>query len=157
MLATIDTLKPPSYDYLLGTKAALGDPAKAAAISDFTRRLIKAANWQKTHRSQWVTDYYVNVQHQAPAAAQQILAAGGTVNFVPLNASVQSALQDVVKLMAGAGAVPASYSVAPLFDPTISQRYDNILKEVPKVAETRLGTDRGVLMVPAPPRAASAN
>jgi sulfonate transport system substrate-binding protein len=132
VLAIIDTLKPPSYDYLLGTKAALGDPAKAAAISDLTRRLIKAANWQKTHRSQWITDYYVTVQHQAPAAARQILAAGGTANYVPLNTTVQSALQDVVKLMAGAGALGASYSVAPLFDRNVSQRYDNILKEVPQ-------------------------
>ena len=134
VLATIDTLKPPSYDYLLGTKAALADPVKAATISDFTRRLIKAANWQKTHPSQWITDYYVDVEHQAPAAAKQILAAGGTVNFVPLNASVQSALQQVVDLMAGAGAVPASYSVAPLFDQAVSQRYDNILKGVPQRA-----------------------
>jgi sulfonate transport system substrate-binding protein len=132
VLATIDTLKPPSYDYLLGSKAALSDPAKAAAISDLTRRLIKAANWQKTHRNQWIADYYVNVQHQTPAVAKQILAAGGTVNFVPLNASVQSALQDVVNLMAGAGALHAPYSVAPLFDQTVSQRYNNILKAVPQ-------------------------
>jgi sulfonate transport system substrate-binding protein len=134
VLATVDTVKPASYDYVLGTKAALGDPAKAAAISDFTRRLIRASNWQKTHRSQWVTDYYVNVQHQAPAAATQILAAGGTANYVPVNALVQSALQDVVKLMAGAGALPASFSVAPLFDPAVSQRYNNVLNEVPQNA-----------------------
>jgi sulfonate transport system substrate-binding protein len=134
VLATIDTLKPPSYDYLLGTKAALGDPVKEAAIGDFTHRLIKAANWQKTHRNQWITDYYINVQHQTPTVAKQILAAGGTVNFVPLNATVQSALQDVVNLMAGAGAVHASYSVAPLFDQSESQRYNNILKEVPQSA-----------------------
>ncbi len=134
VLATTDTVRPPSYGYILGTTAALANPAKAGAISDFTRRLIRASNWQKTHRSQWVTDYYVTVQHQTPDAARRILAAGGTLKYVPLTGSVQSALQDVVKLMAGAGAQQGSYNVGPLFDPTVSQRYNKILTEVPQSA-----------------------
>src|SRR5580704_1535998 len=73
VLANVDTVTPPSYGYLLGTTAALASPAKLAAIDDLTKRLIRAANWQKTHQSQWVTDYYVNVEHQTPAAAKLIL------------------------------------------------------------------------------------
>jgi sulfonate transport system substrate-binding protein len=130
VLATVDSVKPASYTYLLGTKAALADPAKLTAIDDFTQRLIKAWAWEKTHQSQWVTDYYVNVEHQTPAAAKLILAAGGTEQYVPITASVQSALQNVVNLMAGAGAYPKTYSVAPLFSPAESQRYNAILKEV---------------------------
>ncbi len=60
VLATIDTVTPASYTYVLGTTAALANPAKLAAISDLTKRLIQAANWEKSHQSQWVTDYYVN-------------------------------------------------------------------------------------------------
>jgi sulfonate transport system substrate-binding protein len=131
VLATIDTTKPASYLYVLATTAALGDPAKLAAISDLTKRLISASNWQKSHQSEWVTDYYVDVQHQTPAAAKQILAAGGTQNYVQITAAVQAALQNVVNLLAQAGASPNAYSVAPLFDATQTQRYNNILTEVP--------------------------
>jgi sulfonate transport system substrate-binding protein len=130
VLATVDSVKPASYTYLLGTTAALADPAKLTAIDDFTQRLIKAWAWEKSHQSQWVTDYYVNVEHQTPAAAKLILAAGGTEQYVPINGDVQGALQNVVDLMAGAGAFPKAFSVAPLFSPVESQRYNGILKEV---------------------------
>jgi sulfonate transport system substrate-binding protein len=132
VLATVQSVQPPSYGYLLGTTTALASPAKRAAISDFTRRLITADNWVKSHRAQFTTDYYVDVQHQTPAAAKQILAAGGTSNYVPITASVQSALQNVVTLLASAGALTHRYSVAPLFSQTESTRYNTILKEVPK-------------------------
>jgi sulfonate transport system substrate-binding protein len=132
VLASIKTVSPPSYGYILGTTAALGNPAKLKTIDDFTQRLIKAENWKKSHLSQWITDYYVDVEHQTPAAAKRILAAGGTVNYEPLNAGVQTALQGVVSLMAGAGAWPSGFSVAPLYSAAGSQRYDAILKEVPQ-------------------------
>jgi sulfonate transport system substrate-binding protein len=132
VLATNDTVTPLSYDYLLGTTAALANPGKLAAIEDLTRRLIKAENWEKTHLNQWVTDYYVNVEHQTQAVAKLILAAGGTANYVPINGAVQSALQNVVTLMAGAGAIPGAYSVASLFNAAEAQRYNTILKEEPQ-------------------------
>jgi sulfonate transport system substrate-binding protein len=132
VLANVDTVTPPSYGYLLGTTSALANPAKLTAIDDFTKRLVKAWSWEQSHQGQWVTDYYVNVEHQTPAAAKLILAAGGSENHVPINASVQAALQGVVNLMAGAGAWPSVFSVAPLFSATESQRYDAILKEVPQ-------------------------
>jgi sulfonate transport system substrate-binding protein len=132
VLASIDTVTPPSYGYVLGATSALANPAKLAAISDLTKRLIRAENWEKAHPSQWVTDYYVDVEHQTPAAAKLILAAGGTDTYVPITAAVQSALQDVVSLMAGAGAWPAVFSVAPLYSSAQSQRYNAILKEVPQ-------------------------
>jgi sulfonate transport system substrate-binding protein len=132
VLATIDTVTPPSYGYVLGTTAALANPAKLAAIGDLTKRLINAWNWEKSHQSQWITDYYVTVEHQTPAAAKLILAAGGTETYVPITAPVQSALQDVVSLMAGSGAWPAVFSVAPLYSSAESRRYDAILKEVPQ-------------------------
>lgn len=130
VLATVDSVKPASYTYMLGTTAALHNPAKLAIIKDFTRRLIKAWAWEKTHQSQWVTDYYVNVEHQTPAVAKLILAAGGTQEYVPIDATVQAALQNVVDLMAGAGAYPKAFSVAPLFNAAEAQRYNAILQEV---------------------------
>ena len=132
VLATVDTVTPASYTYVLGTTGALASPAKRAAIDDLTKRLIRAANWEKSHQSQWVTDYYVNVEHQTPAAARISFAAGGTATYVPITAAVQAALQNVVSLMASAGAITKAYSVAPLFGPARAQRYNTILKEVPQ-------------------------
>ncbi|HTU74569.1 MAG TPA: ABC transporter substrate-binding protein [Trebonia sp.] len=129
VLATIASVKPASYGYILATKAALASPAKLAAIDDLTRRLIKAEAWERAHQGQFITDYYVDVEHQTTAAAKLILAAGGTFNFIPFTSAQPAALQDVVSLLASAGALPASYSVASLFSAAESQRYNTILKE----------------------------
>jgi sulfonate transport system substrate-binding protein len=132
VLATNDTVTPASYTYVLGATAALADPAKLAAIEDLTKRLIEASNWQKSHQSQWISDYYVGVQHQTPAVAKVILAAGGTSEYIPIDGTVQAALQNVVDLMAGAVASATGYSVAPLFSTAEARRYDAIVKEVPQ-------------------------
>ena len=132
VLATVESVSPPSYGYLLATTAALDNPAKLAAIDDFTKYLIQSFNWAKTHQSQFINDYYVSVEHQTTAAAKLILAAGGTYNFVPITPGVQSALQTVVRLLVGAGTISSTYSVAPLFSQTETTRYNTILKEVPQ-------------------------
>jgi sulfonate transport system substrate-binding protein len=132
VLADIDTVSPPSYGYLLATTAALGSPAKRGDIEDFIKRLIEAQNWEKTHESQWVTDYYVDVEHQTPAAAKLILAAGGTETYEPITAGVQTALQGVVDLMVANKAWPARFSVAPLYSAAQAGRYNAIVKEVPQ-------------------------
>jgi sulfonate transport system substrate-binding protein len=131
ILASIDSVGPPSYDYVLASNAALGSPAKLAAIDDLLKRLVEASNWQKAHESQWITDYYVNVEHQTPAVAKLILGAGGTQTYVPVDGAVQGALQQVVGLMASAGA-STDYSVAPLFNTAAETRFAAILKEVPQ-------------------------
>jgi sulfonate transport system substrate-binding protein len=128
VLATQQTVKPASYDYMLATTAALNNKAKTAAISDFTARLIKAENWVKTHESTYVTDYYVNLFHLTTAEAQLILSAGGTYKYVIINGSETNALQNVVNLLASAGAIPKSFSVAALFSASVSKRYNAILK-----------------------------
>jgi sulfonate transport system substrate-binding protein len=130
VLATDLTVSPPSYGYLLATTAALADPAKLAAIDDLTTRVVEAENWLKSHQSEFVTDYYVDVEHQTPAVAKLILAAGGTYTYEPLTAGVQSALQQMVDLMAAGGGLTGSFDVAPLFSSAESARYDKILAQV---------------------------
>jgi sulfonate transport system substrate-binding protein len=132
VLATIDSVQPPSYSYVLAATSALANRGKQDAVEDFIRRLIKAQNWEKAHKSQWVTDYYVNVEHQTPQVAQLILAAGGTITYAPINAAVKSALQQMVNLMASSGAFPAAYTVSGLYSAPQSARYDAILKEIPQ-------------------------
>jgi sulfonate transport system substrate-binding protein len=132
VLATIQTVTPPSYGYLLATTAALADKAKLTAIDDLTKRIIEAENWEKSHQSQFITDYYVNVEHQTPQVAKLILAAGGTETYIPVTAGVQSALQQMVDLMASSGGLPATFSTAPLFSQPEAARYNAIVAEVPQ-------------------------
>jgi sulfonate transport system substrate-binding protein len=131
ILASVTTVSPPSYGYLLGDNAALASPAKLAAIDDLLKRVVEAENWEKSHQAQWVTDYYVDVEHQTPAVAKIILAAGGTDTYEPISGAVQGALQQVVGLLASAGA-GTDYSVAPLFAAAAETRFAAILKEVPQ-------------------------
>jgi sulfonate transport system substrate-binding protein len=133
VLATQDTVKPASYDYMLATSAALKSKVMSAVIANFTVRLIKAENWIKTHESTYVTDYYVNLLQVTPTVAQLILKAGGTYQFVPINGSEVNALQNVVDLLANNGALTSSYSVAPLFDKSVSANYNAIVKANPQV------------------------
>jgi sulfonate transport system substrate-binding protein len=132
VLATNDTVNPSSYTYVLGTTAALADPAKKAAIEDLTKRLIQASNWEKSHQDQWINDYYVGVNHETTAVAKVILAAGGTSNYVPLDGTVQGALQNVVDLMSKAVTTNTDYSVSALFNQAEAASYNAILKEVPQ-------------------------
>jgi sulfonate transport system substrate-binding protein len=132
VLATDVSVSPPSYGYLLATKTALADPAKLKAIEDLTKRLIEAENWERAHQAEWVTDYYVDVEHQTPAIAKVILAAGGIEDYVPLTSSVQSALQQMVDLMASSGGFPSSFNVAPLYETSVASWYNAVVKAVPQ-------------------------
>ena len=132
VLATQDTVKPASYDYLLATNTALNNPAKSAAINDFVARLVKAENWVRAHQSTYVTDYYVNLLHLQPSVARLILQAGGTFKYVAINGAESSALQNVVNLLSAAGAIPNRYSVAPLFSTSVSATYNAIIAKIPQ-------------------------
>jgi sulfonate transport system substrate-binding protein len=132
VLATIQTVSPPSYGYVLATRTALADLGKRSAIGDLTRRLIQASNWEKSHQAEWVNDYYVKVEHQTTAVAKLVLAAGGTETYVPITAGVQDALQQMVDIMASSGGLPASFSVAPLYSAAEAARYDAIVRAVPQ-------------------------
>jgi hypothetical protein len=70
----------------------------------------------------------VNLFHLSTAEAQLILAAGGTYKYVDLNGSEANALQNVVDLLANAGAIPNSFKVGALFSTAVSTRYNKILK-----------------------------
>jgi sulfonate transport system substrate-binding protein len=134
VLASNLTVTPASYDYELATTAALANPGKYAAIQDFVKRLIEASNWAYTHQSQYATDYLVDVEHETPAEAALGVTGGLIADFVPIDSSVQAALQNVVDLEAGAGAIKSTFSVAPLFSPSVSATYNQIVKEVPQDA-----------------------
>ena len=130
VLANNATTKPPAYGYTVATTAALDNPGKLAAIKDYIRRDIEANIWERSHRSQWIQDYYVDVEHQTTQQAKTILAAGGLSHFVPIGKKQQNALQGVVKLLVKSGAIPKSFSVAPLYSTKIEAISNGILNQV---------------------------
>ena len=132
VLATNDTVQPATYAYELATTAALANPAKSAAISDFLKRLIEASNWAYTHQAEYATDYLVDVEHETQAEANLGVTGGLITNWVPITSAEQSALQNVVDLVAGTGAIKSTFSVAPLFDPTVSATYNKVLQQTGK-------------------------
>ena len=133
VLATQDTVKPASYDYMLATTSDLKSKVMSAVIDDFTKRLIKAENWVKQNQNAYVDQYYINLLQVTPAVAKLILQAGGTFKFVPLNGLEINSLQNVVDLLASNGALTSGYNVAPLFSKSVSANYNAILKVVPQV------------------------
>lgn len=134
ILATNKSAKPPSYSYILATRSALANPGKHAAIEDLIRRLLKANDWRNAHQSEWVQDYYTDVEHQTIAQAEQIVRNGGISLYQPIVPSVNAALQQVVKLLYSAGAISKIFPTANLFDSSVTQSYDATLAKVPQYA-----------------------
>jgi sulfonate transport system substrate-binding protein len=132
VLAATNTVTPAVYDYVLASSQALSSPGTSAAAFDFVHRLIEAQNWVKAHPNQWVQDYYVNVNHETPAVAKELLDSSGEVTYVPISGAVTSALQQMVTLMAQAGAIDASYNTSPLFQSSATTKYNALVKETPQ-------------------------
>jgi ABC-type nitrate/sulfonate/bicarbonate transport system substrate-binding protein len=129
-LAGSDTLKPPSYLYFLATQTALADASQSAAVFDLVGRIARSENWIKAHHSEWVTAYYVGINHQDPSVAQRLIAYGGLATFVELTPEVQQAEQQLVTLLVQAGAVKSSFDVSPLYDPNATSRFNALVKEI---------------------------
>lgn len=132
VLANNATTKPPAYGYTVATTKALDNPGKLAAIKDYLRRDIEANLWERSHRAQWIQDYYVDVEHQTTQQARTILAAGGLSRFVPIGKEQQNALEGVVKLLERSGAIPKSFSVAPLYSTRVEAMTNGILSKATK-------------------------
>jgi sulfonate transport system substrate-binding protein len=130
VLASNTTVQPPSYGYLLATTSAISDPTEYSAMKDFIKRLIEASNWADQHKSQYATDYLVDVENETQAEAQLSVNGGLIENFQPISGEVESALQQVVHLEVSAGAIKQSFNVTPLFDAEVSSSYNEILSGV---------------------------
>jgi len=103
-----------TYSFVVASKAALGNPAKAAAIHDYLQLLAQAYAWAKSHESAWAatwakaTGLPVSVMAQA---AKDSLATPG-----PITPAVITSEQSVANAFTAAGLIPshinfANYSV----------------------------------------------
>ncbi|MDR6348698.1 ABC transporter substrate-binding protein [Pantoea sp. SORGH_AS_0659] len=62
-----------ALSFVTATQSSLDDPAKRAAIADFTHRLAKAREWALAHPQQY-NEVYAQLTRLQPADAQQITA-----------------------------------------------------------------------------------
>jgi sulfonate transport system substrate-binding protein len=92
------------YSFAVASRAALADPAKAAAISDYLKLLAQAHAWATSHLSAWAS-----VWAKASGLPDSVMlkAAGDDAsNAVPITAAVISSEQQVSDAFTSAGLIP---------------------------------------------------
>lgn len=72
--------------YLVVSKAALNDPARAALIGDFVERVVRATRWQTEHPAA-AAPTFAKVDNVTPAIAEAVLRRS-PVRFAPIDQTV---------------------------------------------------------------------
>ena len=106
------------YSFAVASRAALADPAKAAAIGDYLKLLAQAHAWATSHLSAWA-----NVWAKAtglPASVMQKAASDDASNAVPITATVVSSEQQVSDAFTSAGLIPVHVNFNDYVDTTFN-------------------------------------
>jgi sulfonate transport system substrate-binding protein len=103
-------------NFLVTTKKALSNPAKAAAIADYIAREVKATKWRNAHLPAWINAYYVQGFKVAESVASKIASSTAPTNYVPIDASIIRTQQATTDLFTAAGAIPQKLDVSKIFD-----------------------------------------
>jgi sulfonate transport system substrate-binding protein len=118
----------PSYIYLLASRSAVEDPAKAAAIEDFVSRLVRSGDWVTEHPDEWIQAYYVEGQKQTPEYGRQAHEAQGFTEWIEPGAA-QADQQEQADLFLEAGLLPEQVDLTPQFDPGTIGRFTTAILE----------------------------
>jgi sulfonate transport system substrate-binding protein len=119
-----------SYTVLLATRKALSDPGKRQAIYDFVGRLATAGRWVQANGNTFVQDYYVNTQHQTPAAAKLTYQRAGAPLYAAPTADLIQHQQAQASLLVGVGVLPHGFNAAAQFDSAATQASDKATQGV---------------------------
>jgi sulfonate transport system substrate-binding protein len=117
-----------SYTLLLATRKALSDTGKREAIYDFVSRLAKAGRWVQANENTFVQDYYVNYQHQTPAAAKQSYQRSGPPLYTAPTADLIQHQRTQAGLLVRVGELPQGFNAADQFDPAATQAADRAIQ-----------------------------
>ncbi len=112
--------------FLIATRSALQDPAKAAALGDYIARLVRGFAYLRAHPELVAQAVYVKQYGLTPARAAVIQQQVGPTSFLSLPGSVQPAQQHLADLFHSAGEIPATLDVAQEFD----TRYNQLVQQV---------------------------
>jgi sulfonate transport system substrate-binding protein len=122
-------IDPPAFGYFVASRKALADPGKAAAIQDFVARRIKGEQWKRANKDTWIQEYYVKERKQTPENARLVYEGTGATNYVAIDDSARKAAEELVDVLAKGGLLKAKVEAGSLFDQTVSDRFNRIVKE----------------------------
>lgn len=114
----------PAYGFELAARQALADPAKLAALEDFTQRVVRSNAWRRGHVDQWIDAYYVRYQKQTPANAKVIYAGSGASTYIPIDDTVRANQQEQADLFRQNGLLDQSIDFSSQFDPTVVKEFN---------------------------------
>jgi sulfonate transport system substrate-binding protein len=103
-----------TYSFEVASRAALADPAKAAAIKDYIKLINQAHAWANTHLQAWAT-----VWGKATGLPYSIMikaAADDTEHAVPISSTVINSEQQITDDFYSAGLIPAKVDFANFSD-----------------------------------------
>jgi len=102
--------------FLIASRSALDDPAKAAALRDYILRFGTALQKIKTDPDPFVKAFYVAKYGLTLAAGKALLAQQGASTFIELSGDLVPAQQDLADLYASAGEIPEKIDASKEFD-----------------------------------------
>jgi len=111
---------------------ALADEGKKAAIYDYLERRLKAQEWINTHDEIWIEEFYVKERKQTPENAAKVVEGTGTTRFTPISDDVTEAHQHLADLLFEAGGLEAEVDISTIYDADATERFNEILEEVPQ-------------------------
>ena len=94
----------------MASRAALADPAKAAAIRDYLKLIAQAHAWANTHQSVWAQTW--SKATGLPLSIMAKAAADDTAATVPITSSVISTQQAIANVFTAAGLIPGHVDFA---------------------------------------------
>ena len=102
--------------YLIASKSAIDNPAKAAALRDYILRLGRAFKAIKADPDTFVQRFYVEKYHLTLTAGRGLLEQLGSSSFVDFSGELVTAQQRVADLFSDAGEIPIKLDASKEFD-----------------------------------------
>jgi sulfonate transport system substrate-binding protein len=98
------------YSFEVASRAALADPAKAQAISDYLKILDQAHTWADTHQAAWAKVWAAGTG--LPVSVMLRAAKDDVSNAVPITPAVIAAEQHIADAFQAAGLIPGKVDFA---------------------------------------------
>ena len=103
-----------NYSFTVASRAALSDPAKAAAIKTYLATYDKARQWADTHTTAWGKAWAAGAG--LPVGLMTTAAKDSTAKIVPIDATTIGFEQQVADQFAAAGLIPTKLTFSDYAD-----------------------------------------
>jgi sulfonate transport system substrate-binding protein len=98
------------FSFEVASRAALADPAKAAAIRDYLKLIAQAHAWADTHQSVWAATW--SKATGLPIGIMTKAVADDTAVTVPIDSTVIDSEQSIANVFSDAGLIPGKVDFA---------------------------------------------